>query len=419
MVYYLLKYLVRIFSKIYFKEVIIFGMEHLEQDKPLILAANHPSAFVEPCLIGAYFPIEVHFMTRGDFFIPPFVWFFNGTNQIPIYRMRDGIKNLRKNEQSFAKAYEVLREGGRVTIFPEATTRDVKRIRRLKDGASRLVVGAYEKTGVIPYINGVVTNYENLHRWRSYVFLSISEPIKPEKFLKESGNSLKEMTELTAERMKSGAIHIARDKDDEWVNVILQTATEEWRAARLPLTKIQLFKHLQEIAAVSEYDDTEKEELHKNAQEILELNMKSKTDIGVPVISLSMRDYLVFILLGVISLPAILYVFIPVGIARLLIRRFKLDREFKIPVFLGVILVLSVIGFIMLLILLILKPDNWLMWAYLLILPLSLYSLGKLGDVFQKIRNARRLRRLSQENLSRYTELRKCLLNYFYYDGSI
>ncbi len=413
MLYYFLKYLVRIAVKIYFKDVIIFGMDRLSKDKALVIAANHPSAFVEPCLIGSYFPVEVHFMTRGDLFKPAFKWFFDGTNQIPIFRQRDGIRNLRQNAASFEKAFKVLESGGRVTIFPEATTKEVKRIRRLKNGASRLILGTAKKYNIVPLISAVVTNYEELHRWRSYVFLHISQAFDPTEMLEEGDNAMNEITAETYARMKAGSIHIDRIKDEKWVNVLVQTVTEEWRYNRLKCSKLEIFKLLRRVAAISEAEDAEKEKLKPLADKIHFLNEKTQSHLGVPVLKFGIGNTLAIIFWAILSIPAMLLLGLPWLLARKVLRSVKFNHEFQIPVYLGILMLGSVILVLILLIVLAFNIGNMLIWTFILTLPIGLYSLRKCGDLYYKWRDSARLSKLSSQELEMYKQQRNNVLKYF------
>lgn len=413
MVYYILKYLVKYSVKLYFKDVIIFGLDKVPQEKPLVIASNHPSAFIEPALIGAFFPIEVYYMTRGDFFIKPVMWFFNGTNQIPIFRAKDGMKNLRRNNESFAKADKVLKGGGRVTIFPEASTMEVKRIRRLKNGASRLVANSSENNGKVPWIIAVITNYEDIHRWRSYVFISISDPYNPEELLRDDENHLAEITTITSEMMKGEAIHIEDYKDDSWVNALIQVVTEEWRSGMIQAEEEALFRKLQEVARISEAEEKEKIKLRPVAEEIISINDKTSTFLGSAIEKLSIVDYLKLIFMTGVSLPAILFLLIPIIPATIVRRKKGISREFRVPIFVGIILAFSTIMGVLLLTLLILNPANWILWAYILILPISFYCFRKWGDILQKVSNTYKFKKLTVEERKRYKELRKEILNYF------
>ena len=131
----------RLFLRIYFKRTIVHGRENVPKDGPLIVASNHPSAFMEASVLATLVGRQIHFLVRGDVFNPKFRFLFEWTNQIPIYRQKDGISNLRKNASSFDLTYKKLAAGNAVLIFPEAKTTLEKKMRPIQRGTAHLAFG--------------------------------------------------------------------------------------------------------------------------------------------------------------------------------------------------------------------------------------------------------------------------------------
>jgi 1-acyl-sn-glycerol-3-phosphate acyltransferase len=119
----------------------VYGLENVPPKGPLIVASNHPSAFLEASILGTVLGRPLHFLVRGDMFHPKFQWLFDWTNQIPIYRQKDGISNLRKNASSFDLTYRKLAKGNAVVIFPEAKTTLEKKMRPIQRGTAHLAFG--------------------------------------------------------------------------------------------------------------------------------------------------------------------------------------------------------------------------------------------------------------------------------------
>jgi 1-acyl-sn-glycerol-3-phosphate acyltransferase len=131
----------RLFLHLYFRRIIVYGKENVPKDVPLIVASNHPSAFMEASVLAILVGRQIHFLVRGDVFNPKFRWLFKWTNQIPIYRQKDGISNLRKNASSFDLTYRKLAEGEAVLIFPEAKSILEKKMRPIQRGTAHLAFG--------------------------------------------------------------------------------------------------------------------------------------------------------------------------------------------------------------------------------------------------------------------------------------
>lgn len=147
MVYRIIQRWATFFLRLYFRRTIVHGLEHIPQKGPLIVASNHPSAFMEASMLGTVIRRPLHFLVRGDMFNPKFQWLFDWTNQIPIFRQKDGIGNLRKNASSFELTYKKLASGEAVLIFPEAKTLLEKKLRPIQRGTAHLAFGT------LPYLN--------------------------------------------------------------------------------------------------------------------------------------------------------------------------------------------------------------------------------------------------------------------------
>ena len=179
MVYIVLRQIVKMVLSIYFRKVFIIGKDKIPKDKPLLIACNHPTGFIEPCVMACFLPISLHFMTRGDFFEKPlFNWFLRATHQLPIYRKKDGFKSLRKNPNNFNEAVTKLKEGGKIIIYIEGSTSQDRLLRPFKKGLGRI---AGEVITSDPACELMVlptcVNFSDANRFRSSVSVEIFEPI--------------------------------------------------------------------------------------------------------------------------------------------------------------------------------------------------------------------------------------------------
>ncbi len=173
--------------RIYFRRIYIQGLENVPSKGPCLLICNHPSSFLEACLLACFQPRELHFLVRGDLFAIKWLRpIMLATNQIPIYRFRDGFAKLRDNVETFERSREVLSKGEALLIFPEASTRMLHFLRPLQKGAARLVVGAIDHQWVQDIMVlpcGVF--YHDALRSRRDVVLKFGEPISFKKWLSE------------------------------------------------------------------------------------------------------------------------------------------------------------------------------------------------------------------------------------------
>ena len=175
----------------------MYGLENVPRKGPLIVASNHPSAFLEASILGTVLGRPLHYLVRGDMFHPKFQWLFDWTNQIPIYRQKDGISNLRKNASSFDLTYRKLSKGDAVVIFPEAKTTLEKKMRPIQRGTAHLAFGTlpFLQEGEGIYILPVGVNYTEPRLPGTDVVIKVGSPFFTTTGAREDREAIDSFTE--------------------------------------------------------------------------------------------------------------------------------------------------------------------------------------------------------------------------------
>ncbi len=178
--YLFVKYYMRIGFAFYFKKIKVSGVENIPKNKAILFLANHQNALVDPLLIGALTPRELNFLTRSDVFSTPLInALLSSVNMLPIYRIKDGLNSLAKNEEVFEKCYTILNNNGTVLIFPEGNHNIKRRLRMLSKGFTRIVFGALENNPEQEiFIQPIGINYTNAKKFGTSVHLIFGNPIK-------------------------------------------------------------------------------------------------------------------------------------------------------------------------------------------------------------------------------------------------
>ena len=110
----------------------------------MILASNHPNAFLDAMIYGAYFKRRIHFLARGDVFRKPLAAkILSSIGLIPIYRIAEGYENLDKNKDTFKICLDILNNNGIVLIFSEGYCEQEWKLRPLLKGTGRLAMMAW------------------------------------------------------------------------------------------------------------------------------------------------------------------------------------------------------------------------------------------------------------------------------------
>ena len=210
MIYQLIRVWATVFLRLYFRKTIVYGVENVPSKGPLIVASNHPSAFLEASILGTVLGRPLHYLVRGDMFHPRFQWLFDWTNQIPIYRQKDGISNLRKNASSFDLTYRKLANGDAVVIFPEAKTTLEKKMRPIQRGTAHLAFGTlpFLQEGEGIYILPVGVNYTEPRLPGTDVVIKVGIPFVTTTGTREDREAIDQFTQSLSEVMSPLIIQI-------------------------------------------------------------------------------------------------------------------------------------------------------------------------------------------------------------------
>ncbi len=182
--YKIIRTYVHIGLLVYFKKIEVIGKENVPKNTPVLFVANHRNGLIDPILIATNLPILFHFLTRASAFKNSIASFFlRSINMIPIYRIRDGVDTLQKNQEVFEQCYTIFDQNESVLIFPEGNHGFPRRVRTLSKGFIRIAFGYLEKNAekdllVIP----VGINYENLVKPFKKVAIHIGKPFAASEF---------------------------------------------------------------------------------------------------------------------------------------------------------------------------------------------------------------------------------------------
>ena len=240
--YRIVRPLARIALKTYFSKIYLNGLEKIPTDKPIILAANHPSAFLEPCILATTLPRPLHFMVRGDLFQKPiYSAMLMSLHMIPMFRLKDtGYKGLKNNFSTLNISYDLLNDKEQILILAEGTTKHEKRLRPIQKGAARMALGAIEKYPDLDvYIVPIGVNYTDILNYRSEVMLQIGDPISIQANIGDGNENtakiIKKVTAQLKERLEKLVIHIDQKEDEELCEVLFEFYRNNYPSPNFPV----------------------------------------------------------------------------------------------------------------------------------------------------------------------------------------
>ncbi len=224
MLYQILKFLMKITVSVFFRSISIRNKNLIPKEGPLMIVANHPSTFMDPIVIATMLDRKLYFLAKGALFKSKIAkWLLPKFNMIPVYRKQDDPSQMTKNEESFEKCYEYLEQGCAILIFPEGTSITERKLRPIKSGAARIVLGAEQKNNFELGIKVITIglNYTNPHRFNKDLFINIDLPIDTKDFKQEyildSFKGSKSLTETIRAKLEKLIIDIQDSNTDKLV----------------------------------------------------------------------------------------------------------------------------------------------------------------------------------------------------------
>ena len=156
------------------------GIENVLRKGPYIIASNHINWFDGFVLI-TLFKDKITFLSASYLFERPIVRrvFLSRLGCIPVGRA--------KTRKAIKEALNILKNGGKIGIFPEGGVRLTKEIQEIKRGAfflAHLANVPIVPVGIQGTNHGLFSRRKPLHRWE--IVVNIGKPIYPKETERET-----------------------------------------------------------------------------------------------------------------------------------------------------------------------------------------------------------------------------------------
>ena len=365
MLYRLVRPLAALGIRANYQHICISNKDRIPKDKPVILAANHPTAFMEPCILACFLDRPLFFLVRGDFFQKPiFNFLLRQLNMLPVFRMRDGgYRNLKQNYSTFDACYQALKENKTIMILAEGRTIHEKRLRSIQKGTARIALGTMERFPDLEdvYVVPVGVNYTYAERSRTRVMIDFGEPLTATSYLKEGAKydaeGITQLTEDLSTALKRRVVIIEDPVDEPLTEDLLRLQRPLYTLPIFPVINASVKPLKGEKAMADQVNKTPsteksiwKEKLTIFFQELSQYQISEQDLLGP---KFSRASALIYLLLG--FLPFVigyLWNLIPLGLASYIADTKVKDVTFYTPVKwavgIGAFLVWTVLGIIIL-----------------------------------------------------------------------
>ena len=405
-------------NNVFYRKVIVSGRENINPDHHLIFAPNHQNALMDALAVLYTHKGQPVFLARADIFkrktIASILYFLK---ILPVYRIRDGFRSLKENDDIFLKTIDVFKNKNGLVILPEGDHLGFRRLRQLKKGICRVAFQSDEATGfnlnvkIIP----VALEFSNYSRYRQVLTVVYGKPIEVSEFYdlyKESPErALNELRARLSQEMKNNMIHIESEEDyeaiDELRNIINGRFSDDIKFPKFFRDRILISK----LNLLKSSDPSLFERICSLSLQIKKGAIKHETDYRLLEKKRHQIAWLIAGLIGIVfTFPLFIYGNIFnltfLEIPNLQVRKTK-DPQFHSSVRYGISLVLAFVFLPLYLILsLIIFSSLWQGFLIFLTLPLSGLFAWNYYLQFCRIMGGFRIRSLIRQKNSEFELLR-------------
>jgi 1-acyl-sn-glycerol-3-phosphate acyltransferase len=422
--YALLKHWVRFWHhQVFYRKVTYVNREKVPLDKHLIFTPNHQNALMDALAIELSFSNQFVFLARSDIFnnklIASILYFLK---LLPVYRIRDGYDTLKKNQEIFDKTMDIIHNKNGFVIFPEGNHAGYRRLRSLKKGFARIAFQAEEASDYLldMKIIPVGINYNRYVNYRADLLVIFGEPLDVSAFYEahkaNPAVAYNLIKNRLAEKMKPLMIEIASENYELYHGLRKIYASKACQLLSLnPSHLYDRFKAEKKIIEIMENEEAEHPDdfpvydasFQKYNQLLSKMGFSHDEQVGKGVSLIKMGMYSFALLVG---LPLFMYGYInhiiSYGVPVLVTNKIK-DPQFHSSFKFVLTMILFPLTYLLqgVVVGLAFRPE-WVLWAYLLSLPLSAAFAWNYARFFNWFRRQFNYRRHCNKYTSAFQEAR-------------
>lgn len=335
-----------------FRNMHLHNKENVPFGKPILLAVNHPTAFIEPIFLCTLLDPPIYNMTRGDIFKKPlFSKILRSFNMFPVFRSKDGYKNANRNDSVFEYCVDKMATKDCVSIYVEGMHHIDKQVRPVQKGIARIAFGAYERLQddelmIVP----IGCNFEHGDTFRDSIIGYVDEPIMVKDYMEEyatqPGHAIRRLCDDIHARLKEICYHVEEKADLELADQLLLLKKNDKPTPIIPIihyndNRFQGDKAL--LNTLNALEETPKATLKEKASQYFE----ALKNAGIEDFALVQPQWATFskFLFLLLSFPLFLvgkiFHWLPANIAWYVAENKVKKREFYSSVLMGLSLLLS------------------------------------------------------------------------------
>lgn len=389
--------------RLYYSKIELHNTEVLKQKGPFILAPNHQNALMDAMAIVSSLKFQTVFLARADIFKGKFiVALLTYMKILPVYRIRDGMSSLGKNEEIFDMSTQVLiNQNSPLCLFPEGNHGDKRRLRPLVKGIFRIAFKAQSKFGNQPGVKiiPVGIDYSHYLKFQQKLFINFGQPVEVSEFWdlyeQNEAQATNALRDKLAEELQKVMIHI--DSEPYYDTIMgLREFSRPLTSGILGLRMNKLVNRfkadkllIEKLSTCISKEPQVMEEIDSSFKHYSELRDKlNLRDWVLQKPAFSIPANLLVLLFGVLLSPIWLYGYISNWPHYILPPRFAKkikDTQFRSTANWGLAIVIQLIYYLVLLVLaLIFLPAWWMAILLIFTLPFAGIAAYRIRVLFVK-----------------------------------
>lgn len=231
--YRLLRGLLGLLIRLFYRRVEVVGLEAVPPAGPLIVAANHQNALVDAMLLVATLPRPLRPLAKAPLFRNPLIRPFLGlVGAIPVHRRQEGGSDPARNAAAFAAVGRALGRGEALMIFPEGVSQPEPALMPLRTGAARMLLAAEESAPDAPRITllpvGLVFHEPGAFR-AGWALVLVGPPVPTADVVALGRGAPEIAARLLTDRLATGLRALIVEADDRMTLRLVRVVEAIWR----------------------------------------------------------------------------------------------------------------------------------------------------------------------------------------------
>jgi 1-acyl-sn-glycerol-3-phosphate acyltransferase len=318
---------------LFYRHVEIVGAERIPSG-PLVLAANHQNALVDPMLLLTTVPRRLRPLAKAPLFRYPLIGpLVRLAGALPVERRQDAGSDPARNQAMLHEATAAVAAGGAVLIFPEGVSQAEPRLMPLRSGAARLALGAAGAAAVPVTLLPVGLVYHEPGSFRTgWALVLVGEPVTLAGGASRDGERAETAVREVTERLAAALRGLMVDAQDRKLLRLLHVAATIWEpeadpAARTVWMQEALRGYRYHVARDPERLDSLAHRLEGFAKDAGAAAWGGGPPRPAPSLRYALREAMSFLIGLPLAAAGLIVHALPYQLTRLAVRRLRPDSD--------------------------------------------------------------------------------------------